>query len=157
MSAGKQGCAFPQSSAQSLLAENLSPNSFCSRPVKNEAVSMSDFDGENQLIQFPPLQLQPSEFDGEVQRTSSDPAGKLSSTVQHTQWQSVPAEVDPCFYHGDIDPLTGQESLVREDPETGVLRSDEEASALEIAEEEVESDGDTRFSDVEAMVCNHYC
>lgn len=150
MSAGKQGCAFPQSSAQSLLAENLSPNSFCSRPVKNEAVSMSDFDGENQLIQFPPLQLQPSEFDGEVQRTSSDPAGKLSSTA-------VPAEVDPSFYHGDIDPLTGQESLVREDPETGVLRSDEEASALEIAEEELESDGDTRFSDVEAMVCNHYC
>lgn len=124
--------------------------------MKDEAVSMSDFDGENQLIQFPALQLQPSDFDGEVQR-ASDTAGKLSSTVQHTQWQPVPAEVDPVFYHGDIDPLTGQEGPVREDPETGVLRSDEEASALEIAEEELESDGDTRFSDVEAMVCNHNC
>lgn len=157
MSAGKQGCAFPQSNPQSLLAENLSPNSFSGRPVKDEAVSMSDFDGEDHLIQFPALQLQSSDFDGAVQRASSDPTGKPFSTGQHTQWQPVPAEVYPVFYHGDMDPLPGQEGLVREDPETGVLRSDEEASALEIAEEELESDGDTRFSDVEAMVCNYYC
>ena len=116
--------------------------------------SISDFDGENQLIQFPVLQLQPSDFDAEVQRASSDAAGAISSTVQHSQRQPVTAEEDPGFYHGEIYPLTGQEGLIRPDLETRVLKSDEEASALEIEEEEFESDADTRFSDVETMVYN---
>lgn len=110
-------------------------------------VSISDFDGENQLIQFPALQLHPSDFDGAIQRPSSE---KPSSSVP---WQPVPGEIDPSFYHADLDPLALQEGLVREDPETGVIRSDEEASALDLPEEDLESDGDTRFSDVETMVC----
>jgi hypothetical protein len=122
--------------------------------VKDEVASISDFDGDNQLIQFPALQLQPSDFDAEVQRAPLGAAGTVSSTVQHSQWQPLPAEEDPGFYHGDIDPLTGQEGLIRADLESRILKSDEEASALEIEEEEFESEGDTRFSDVETMVWN---
>lgn len=122
--------------------------------MKDEVPSISDFDGDKQLIQFPALHLQPSDFDAEVQRKSLDAAGTGSSTVQHSQWQPVSAEEDPGFYHGGIDPLTGQEGLIRPDLETPVLKSDEEASAPEIEEEELESEGETRFSDVETMVSN---
>ncbi|KAG0623118.1 hypothetical protein M758_3G149800 [Ceratodon purpureus] len=153
-SAGKQGIAFPQSGAQSLMTENFSPNTFSNRPVKDEVASISDFDGDNQLIQFPVLQLQPSDFDAEVQGASSDALGTLTSTVQHSQWQPMPTEEDSGFYHGDIDPLTGQEGLIRPDLETRVLKSDEEGSAPEIEEEELESEADTRFSDVETMIMN---
>ena len=136
------------------MTENFSPNTFSNRPVKDEVASISDFDGDNQLIQFPVLQLQPSDFDAEVQGASSDALGTLTSTVQHSQWQPMPTEEDSGFYHGDIDPLTGQEGLIRPDLETRVLKSDEEGSAPEIQEEELESEADTRFSDVETMVCN---
>lgn len=152
--AGKQGIAFPQCGAQSFLTENLSPNTFSNRSVKDEVASISDFAGDNQLIQFPALQLQPSDFDAEVQRAPLGAAGTVSSTVQHSQWQPLPAEEDPGFYHGDIDPLTGQEGLIRADLESRIFKSDEEASALEIEEEEFESEGDTRFSDVETMIMN---
>ena len=153
-SVGKRGITFPQSGEQSLLIENLSSNTFSNRPVKDEVASMSDFDGGNQLIQFPTLQFHPSDLDPEVQRASSDAAGTVSSTVQHNQWNLMPAEEDPGFYHGDIDPLTGQEGLIRPDLETRILRTDDEASGLEIEEEDIESEADTRFSDVETMVCD---
>nr|XP_024389733.1 uncharacterized protein LOC112289041 isoform X3 [Physcomitrium patens] len=150
MGAGKQERTFSQSCGQNVMAGNLNPNAYFTRPMKDECPSLSDVDGENQLIQFPALQL----HDADIQRASSDTAGTLSSTGQHAEGQPIRAEGNGEFYHGDIDPFTGQEVLARVDPETGVLKSDEEASALEIAEEELESEAYTRFSDVETMIMN---
>lgn len=58
-------------------------------------------------------------------------------------------------YRTEFDPQTGQEILVRVDPDTGEPRSDGDASPGDI-EEEPESDPEmARFSDVETMVVNH--
>lgn len=75
------------------------------------------------------------------------------SILMGEQVLSVEGEGDD--YRTEFDPQTGQEILVRLDPDTGEPRSDGDASPGEI-EEEPESDPEmARFSDVETMVLNH--
>lgn len=73
----------------------------------------------------------------------------------HMGEQDLSVEGEGGEYRTEFDPQTGQEILVRLDPDTGEPRSEGDASPGEI-EEEPESDPEmARFSDVETMVLIH--